>query len=201
MCFLYLGMHTITANPKATIIIMAAGEGKASVVRAALEDPQDRERPASALHGHIGARFYITHGAAGMLTARKTLRMANISTENAVQWALAHSAGITYAGGASPALSVNPPKDYLILESYLYEQSMRLNTPVHELTPTLLASTYTSIGCPKALQDPLTCCALVACAARRLREKVVSYIFIQDYIIYTNILRYMYIYTFKTLYH
>jgi len=44
--------------------------------------------------------------------------------------------------------------------------------PVHELTPPLLTSLTTTIGCPKALQDPLACCALVACAARRLREKI-----------------------------
>jgi len=151
---------------------MAAGEGKAKIVRAALEESRDVDRPASALHGHKGARFYISHGAACQLTARKALRMANTSTERAVQWALSHSAGLTYPGGSEPSLNVSPPQDYLLLESYLYEQSVRLNIPVHVLTPTSLASTHTSIGCPSALLDPLTCCALVACAAKRLREKV-----------------------------
>ncbi len=151
---------------------MAAGEGKAKIVRAALEDTKSPERPASALHGHKGARFYVSHGAACMLTARKALRMANTSTERAVQWALSHSAGLTYPGGSEPSLNVTPPQDYLLLEAYLYEQSVRLNIPVHALTPTSLASTHTSIGCPSALLDPLTCCALVACAAKRLREKV-----------------------------
>jgi 6-phosphogluconolactonase/glucosamine-6-phosphate isomerase/deaminase len=33
-----IGLQTITANKNATIIIMAAGEGKAAVVRAALEE-------------------------------------------------------------------------------------------------------------------------------------------------------------------
>ena len=172
-----IGMKTITANPDATIIIMAAGEGKAKIVRAALEDPRDPERPASALHGHKGARFYISHGAACKLTVRKALRMANSSTERAVQWALSHSAGLTYPGGSLASLSCTPPNDYLLLESYLYEQSVRLNVPVHELTPALLASVNTSIGCPSALLDPLTCCALVACAAKRLREKVEAGLF------------------------
>jgi glucosamine-6-phosphate deaminase len=167
-----IGLKTITANPDATIIIMAAGEGKAKIVRAALEEPRDPERPASALHGHKGARFYISNGAACQLTARKALRMANTSTERAVQWALSHSAGLTYPGGSQASLSSYPPTDYLLLESYLYEQSVRLNIPVHELTPAALASTHTSIGCPSALLDPLTCCALVACAAKRIREKV-----------------------------
>ena len=167
-----IGLKTITANPDATIIIMAAGEGKAKIVRSALEDAKSPERPASALHGHRGARFYVSHGAACMLTARKALRMANTSTERAVQWALSHSAGLTYPGGSEPSLNVTPPQDYLLLEAYLYEQSVRLNIPVHALTPASLASTHTSIGCPSALLDPLTCCALVACAAKRLREKV-----------------------------
>lgn len=167
-----IGLRTITANPDATIIIMAAGEGKAKIVRAALEESRDPDRPASALHGHKGARFYISHGAACQLTARKALRMARASTERAVQWALSHSAGLTYPGGSQPSLSSSPPSDYLLLESYLFEQSVRLNIPVHELTPESLASTHTSIGCPSALLDPLTCCALVACAAKRLREKV-----------------------------
>eukprot|EP01032_Pedospumella_encystans_P009217 gene9217-10873_t len=146
--------------------------GKAKIVRSALEDAKSPERPASALHGHKGARFYVSHGAACMLTARKALRMANTSTERAVQWALSHSAGLTYPGGSEPSLNVTPPQDYLLLEAYLYEQSVRLNIPVHALTPASLASTHTSIGCPSALLDPLTCCALVACAAKRLREKV-----------------------------
>jgi 6-phosphogluconolactonase/glucosamine-6-phosphate isomerase/deaminase len=167
-----IGLKTITANPDATIIIMAAGEGKAKIVRGALEEPRDPERPASALHGHRGARFYISHGAACQLTARKALRMANTSTERAVQWALSHSAGLTYPGGSQASLSSSPPADYLLLESYLFEQSVRLNIPVHQLNPAALASTHTSIGCPSALLDPLTCCALVACAAKRLREKV-----------------------------
>ena len=67
-----IGLRTITANPDATIIIMAAGEGKASVVRAAIEDSVDEERPASVLQSHRGARFYLTHGAAMLLTVHSS---------------------------------------------------------------------------------------------------------------------------------
>ena len=68
-----IGLDTIRCNPDATIIIMAAGEGKATVVREALELPQDCARPASSLHGHSGARFYLTQGAARDLVSYFTL--------------------------------------------------------------------------------------------------------------------------------
>ena len=51
-----IGLKTITAKPDATIIIMAAGEGKATVVREAIEGECDVARPASVLHSHVGAR-------------------------------------------------------------------------------------------------------------------------------------------------
>ena len=58
-----IGLSTITSGKGCRAIIMAAGEGKAEVVRAALEEAQDASRPASSLHGVPGARFYLTHGA------------------------------------------------------------------------------------------------------------------------------------------
>ena len=50
-------LKTISSNPNATIIIMASGEGKADVVKSALEESIDTERPASAFHNHSGCRL------------------------------------------------------------------------------------------------------------------------------------------------
>lgn len=129
LSFLSTPPQTITANPDATIIIMAAGEGKAKIVRATLEESRDVDRPASALHGHKGARFYISHGAACQLTARKALRMANTSTERAVQWALSHSAGLTYPGGSEPSLNVSPPQAGCQLSSWYAEMLRQILVP------------------------------------------------------------------------
>lgn len=167
-----IGLSTISANPDATIIIMAAGEGKASIVRAALEEPRDPARPATAFVGHNGVRFYLTHGAACKLTARQAKRIHDCSATEALEWALSHLSGCSCNGGTQPAIVANPPESYRVLESYLYEQSVRLGTPVHQLTPEALSSQQGVITCPEPLRDDLTCRALVACAARRLREKV-----------------------------
>jgi 6-phosphogluconolactonase/glucosamine-6-phosphate isomerase/deaminase len=167
-----IGLSTITANPEATIIIMAAGEGKASVVRAALEESRDPARPSTAFIGHKGIRFYLTHGAACKLTARQAKRIHDSSAQEALEWAISHLSGCSCHGGTQPAIVANPPESYRVLESYLYEQSVRVGTPVHELTPEALSCQQNTIACPQALLDNLTCRALVACAARRLREKV-----------------------------
>lgn len=67
---LTIGLDTITRNKDATIIIIAAGQGKAPVVTNAIEQEKNNIYPATALHGMPGARFYITHGAASQLHAR-----------------------------------------------------------------------------------------------------------------------------------
>jgi glucosamine-6-phosphate deaminase len=66
-----IGLNTITANPDATILIMAAGETKATQVANANKEPQSTNNPASVLHNHKGARFYLTNGAAAKLEDRK----------------------------------------------------------------------------------------------------------------------------------
>ena len=167
-----IGLHTITANRDATIIIMAAGEGKANIVRDALEGSVDPARQASALHGHPGARMYLTHGAACKLSNRQARRIQECQSSEALEWALSHLSGCSCPGGSEYAIVANPPPSYRVLESYLYEQSLRLDTPVHELTPEALCAKQTTIPCPEPLKDALTCRAMVACAARRLREKV-----------------------------
>ena len=93
-----IGLATITANPNARIIIMAAGEGKAEVVRSAIEDPAHPSRPASVLHGHSGARFFLTHGSAGTLSARRAQDLSKISAQ-CVDWALEHLAGTDQSAG------------------------------------------------------------------------------------------------------
>ena len=66
-----IGLQTITFRKDAKIIIMAAGEGKATVIRAAVEEVADPSRPSSSLHGFENVRFYLTHGAAMKLTKRR----------------------------------------------------------------------------------------------------------------------------------
>ncbi|HMD14598.1 MAG TPA: glucosamine-6-phosphate deaminase, partial [Bacteroidota bacterium] len=66
-----IGLATITFNPEVTAIIMAAGDAKASIVRQAVEENRDPQYPASALQGLENARFYLTKGAASLLTERR----------------------------------------------------------------------------------------------------------------------------------
>lgn len=66
-----IGLGTITANPDATAIIIAAGEAKAGIVADAVEHEADIDHPASALQQLPGGRFYITTGAAKLMTRRR----------------------------------------------------------------------------------------------------------------------------------
>lgn len=66
-----IGLGTITANPEATAIIMAAGEAKADIVAASVQHEADIDHPASSLQKLSGARFYITTGAGKNLGRRR----------------------------------------------------------------------------------------------------------------------------------
>jgi glucosamine-6-phosphate deaminase len=66
-----IGLATITYNPWVTAIIIAAGDAKAGIVRAAVEEDQHPLYPASCLHGLANARFYLTKGAASQLVERR----------------------------------------------------------------------------------------------------------------------------------
>ncbi len=66
-----IGLATITHNESATAIIIAAGDAKASIVREAIEEPKNPKNPASALQDLRHARFYLTKGAASLLTERR----------------------------------------------------------------------------------------------------------------------------------
>lgn len=62
-----IGLRTITFNPDAVTIIIAAGEAKAGIVRDALEESASNAYPATALHKMKHARFYLTKGASVLL--------------------------------------------------------------------------------------------------------------------------------------
>ena len=62
-----IGLSTITANKNAIAIIIAAGEAKAKIVKAALEMEKNIQYPATALQRLQGSRFYLTKGAASKL--------------------------------------------------------------------------------------------------------------------------------------
>lgn len=66
-----IGLGTITYNKDATAIIMAAGEAKAPIVKAAIEAEAHNRVPASALQVLPNACFYVTRGAAIHLTERR----------------------------------------------------------------------------------------------------------------------------------
>ena len=66
-----IGLATITHNESATAIIIAAGDAKASIVREAIEEPKNPKNPASALQDLRNAKFYLTKGAASLLTERR----------------------------------------------------------------------------------------------------------------------------------
>ncbi len=59
-----IGLSSITYNPNAVAIIIAAGEAKANVVKNALESKPTNLFPATVLQQLPNARFYITKGAA-----------------------------------------------------------------------------------------------------------------------------------------
>ncbi len=68
-----IGLQTIVYSPDTTAIIIAAGEAKAGIVRTAIESEKANEVPGSILQDLPGAAFYITHGAAKLLTERSHL--------------------------------------------------------------------------------------------------------------------------------
>ncbi|MCE1190170.1 MAG: 6-phosphogluconolactonase [Ignavibacteria bacterium] len=72
-----IGLATITYNTSATAIIIAAGDAKAKIVRDAVESEKDPLYPASVLQNLDNARFYITRGAASLLTERKFAETVN----------------------------------------------------------------------------------------------------------------------------
>jgi len=65
-----IGLGTITYNPTTTAIIIAAGESKAKVVNEAIQNEPHILYPATSLQKLSAARFFLTKGAASLLTER-----------------------------------------------------------------------------------------------------------------------------------
>lgn len=100
-----IGLQTITYNPDATCLIFAAGEAKAKIVAAAVQETGANIHPAGVLHKMPNARFYITNGAAVFLDRREIEVMK-----------------------ASPKVSEK------LVDQHLITLSMRSRTPVKQLT-------------------------------------------------------------------
>lgn len=72
-----IGLDTITHNPDATAIIIAAGEAKANIVRDSIENDQTNKYPATVLQKLKNSRFYLTNGAALRLMERRYVDVKN----------------------------------------------------------------------------------------------------------------------------
>lgn len=70
-----IGLQTIAFSPETTAIIIAAGEAKAEIVKQAIESEESNQVPASVLHDLKNSAFYITQGAAKLLTERTHLAL------------------------------------------------------------------------------------------------------------------------------
>jgi glucosamine-6-phosphate deaminase len=72
-----IGLQTIVYNPSTTAIIIASGEAKAKIVKDAIQQPRDNTYPATVLQELPHACFYLTKGAAKLLTERRYLEIKN----------------------------------------------------------------------------------------------------------------------------
>jgi glucosamine-6-phosphate deaminase len=166
-----IGLATIVAKPDARIIIMAAGEGKATVVREAVEEDANPKRPASVLHGRPSSRFYLTHGAASLLTARRAEQISSVDELTCMQFALGHLADCIQ-NNVSPNL-IEVPQDFLTVETLMHRISLGCGKAVHLLSASDLDGTgLESAAAPKWLHDDLKFKVIAACVSRRLRERV-----------------------------
>ncbi|MFH1644320.1 MAG: PIG-L family deacetylase [bacterium] len=75
-----IGLQTITQNETTRAIIIASGQGKAKVVKDAIENKPSTLYPATALQKLKGARFYITNDAAILLERNKKKLNVKINT-------------------------------------------------------------------------------------------------------------------------
>ena len=71
-----IGLATITFNPTATAIIIAAGDAKAKIVQQAIEEERNPKYPASVLQDLDNARFYLSKGSASLLGERNFLNLS-----------------------------------------------------------------------------------------------------------------------------
>jgi len=75
-----IGLGTITYNPEAVALIMAAGEAKATIMAKAITGPASIINPASVLQQVKNARIYLTKGAAVKLPQRTLQKFRSRST-------------------------------------------------------------------------------------------------------------------------
>ena len=66
-----IGLRSITYNPTATVLIIAAGDAKAPIVADAIQEETAPAYPASVLQQMQYARFYLTKGGASHLVERR----------------------------------------------------------------------------------------------------------------------------------
>mmetsp|Transcript_17995 Transcript_17995/g.63224 ORF Transcript_17995/g.63224 Transcript_17995/m.63224 type:complete len:608 (-) Transcript_17995:1003-2826(-) len=70
-----IGLGTITYNPECVALVCAAGEAKAKVVREAIEESPHVKYPGTALHKLPRAVFFVTEGAAKLLSERQLVAL------------------------------------------------------------------------------------------------------------------------------
>ena len=75
-----IGLATITYNPQCVALIIAAGEAKAKIIADAIQNEMHIHYPASILQKLPNARFYITLGAAKLLTERNYVTLSNMES-------------------------------------------------------------------------------------------------------------------------
>jgi glucosamine-6-phosphate deaminase len=75
-----IGLGTITFNPNCVALTCAAGEAKAQVVRQAVEEDRHVQYPGTALHRLPNAVFFITTGAAKLMSQRRIAGMQSLET-------------------------------------------------------------------------------------------------------------------------
>jgi len=72
-----IGLQSIVHNPEATAIIIASGEAKANIVKQAIQEEKNNEFPATVLQDLKNSCFYLTSGAAKLLTERRYFEIKN----------------------------------------------------------------------------------------------------------------------------
>ena len=72
-----IGLQTMVFNPNAVAIIIASGEAKAKIVKQAIQENKNNEFPATVLQDLKNSCFYLTSGAAKLLTERRFYELSN----------------------------------------------------------------------------------------------------------------------------
>jgi len=72
-----IGLKTIVHNPETVAIIIASGEAKAEIVKDATQQPKNNLYPSTVLQDLEHSCFYLTRGAAILLTERRYLKLTS----------------------------------------------------------------------------------------------------------------------------